>query len=303
MVRSRWPRAAPGRQARLRDEPVPLAQQEVAHVQGDRHAVFVVEGQLAVAAVVAVLDVVVDQRGLVEALDGQGQGAGVFRERVLPVALEGAERADGQQRAPPFARPGEPVAGDALRFADRRAERVIERLGGKPGLDLAAEALHVEPSRPRVAAVQVNRLAYPVEVGRRVHAPIVEQRDGDAGDGGGFHQRVDALEGREATDADHGVDLAALQQRHDGGRPFGNQDDVAQGLGLGLEVGDGAPAAIGAQQAELVEGPLALAVVAQAFGQQEQAAVERDGRHPLAPGGVAQQHRDPLAELRVGGAP
>ena len=88
----------------LGDQPVAFAEQVVADVQRDGHAVGFVQGGRAVARGVAVFDVVVDQRGLVEALDGDGDFSQVGRERRSAFAVaQGLVRADGEERPPALA--------------------------------------------------------------------------------------------------------------------------------------------------------------------------------------------------------
>ena len=82
------------------DQPVAFADEQVAHVQGDAHAPAFVQGGRAIAEAVAVFDVVVDERGLVEALDGQSsQATGAGENAAAALAAS-----SGRQRLPPWAR-------------------------------------------------------------------------------------------------------------------------------------------------------------------------------------------------------
>ena len=63
-------RSLPGGNRAGADQAIPFADQQVAHIQGHRQAVFLVQGLFAITRRVVVLDVVVDERGLVETLDG-----------------------------------------------------------------------------------------------------------------------------------------------------------------------------------------------------------------------------------------
>ena len=67
------------------DQPVAQADEEVADVDRLSHAVYAVQRGAAVAELVVVLDVVVDQRGLVQGLDRQGERR-IGRGIIAPVA-------------------------------------------------------------------------------------------------------------------------------------------------------------------------------------------------------------------------
>ena len=73
------------------DKSVAFAQQEVAHVERNGHAVLDVQSPLSVTLFVVVFDIVVNQRGLVKALYRHGkhlQPQRRPRRRVLPIALQ-----------------------------------------------------------------------------------------------------------------------------------------------------------------------------------------------------------------------
>src|SRR5262249_8206314 len=94
----------------------------------------------------------------------------------------------------------------------------------------------------------------------------------------------------EAGNPDDRIDVAADDDLQDDGRPFRDEYLVTQLLGLDLEVGDGAGAALLAVQAELiVVGGTALGIL-EAVRQQQQAPGEWDGLHLLAPELVADRH-------------
>ena len=63
------------------EQPVAFADQQVADIQRDGHAVLLVQRLLAVARGVVVLDVVVDERGLVEAFHRHGDFAQILGQR------------------------------------------------------------------------------------------------------------------------------------------------------------------------------------------------------------------------------
>src|ERR1700727_2552019 len=69
----------------------------------------------------------------------------------------------------------------------------------------------------------------------------------------------------------------------DDGRPLGDEHLVAEILGAGLEVGDGAGAALAAVQSEFVIIGWTTLSVLEAVRQQQESAVEWDGLDLLAP--------------------
>ena len=105
------------------DQPIAQADQIVADVDRRADAVLPVQRLAAVAEGVVVFDVVVNERGLVERLDGQrraldriGQVEPVGRQR----ALAARQRVVGRQRDErprTLAALGQPVVGDVLRAA------------------------------------------------------------------------------------------------------------------------------------------------------------------------------------------
>lgn len=64
-----------GRGVALGDQPVALADQQVADVQRDGNSMLGVQRWLALARIIAVFDIVVNQRGLVKTFDGDGEFA------------------------------------------------------------------------------------------------------------------------------------------------------------------------------------------------------------------------------------
>ena len=126
-------------------------------------------------------------------------------------------------------------------------------------------------------------LEHPVVIDRRAPAVARQQRRGHARDAGQQDLVDRLLQHVQAGDADDRIDVAADDDLQDDRRAFGDQHLVAQLLGLALEVGDGAGAALPAVEAELVVVGRAALGVLQAVRQQQQPALERDGRHLLAP--------------------
>jgi len=272
-------------QGRLGEQAVALAEQQVADVQGHRNAVTAVERQVAVAVVVAVLDVVVDERGLVEALDRHGDLAQGGRV----VAGQRPRRADAQHGAPPLARAEQPVAGDPLRRVPRGPEQLVQPGRGEPALHLAADRLDDGRSRQAVAT-EAHRLQQPVEVQGGVAAAVAKQRNRHARHADRLDPRENLLERREATGADERLDLPRLDHRRHRARALGDQRDVTESLRLGQQFVDGAAPAPPAEQSQPVEDGGARVGVAQALRKQQQSAVERHGGQRVAPGLVVNEH-------------
>src|SRR5207249_1848479 len=124
----------------------------------------------------------------------------------------------------------------------------------------------------RRGGLEVDQFGDPVVVDGGAAAVAGQQRGGDAGDAG-EEDLVDGLfEDVEAGDPDDGVDVSADDDLQDDGGALGDEDLVAEVLGAGLEVGDGAGAALAAVEAELVVVGGAALGVREAVGQQQQPA-------------------------------
>ena len=141
------------------DQAIAQADQVIADVDRRADAVLAVQRLPAVAEGVVVLDVVVDQRRLVERLDGQGgaaDGVGqvelVGRQRAR-AALERVVGGQRDERPRPLAALAEPVVGDVLVLR----ERIVGRLRLAVRADLA---------RPRRQPRQLRLLA---DLVRRPH--------------------------------------------------------------------------------------------------------------------------------------
>ena len=149
------------------------------------------------------------------------------------------------------------------------------------------EGGEIEPAG-LVVGGEVDVVPDPVVIDCRIDAVVLKEGDGDGGDGGGFYVGEGALEDGETGDADDGFDFAGLDERHDDGRTFGDEDGVAEALGFFLKILDGAEAAAFAEQAEFIEGRGAFVFDAQAFRHEEETALEGDGGHGLTPHLIAE---------------
>ena len=276
------------------EQAVAFADEQVAHVQRDGGAVFLVQRLLAVAERVVVLDVIVDERGLVEALDGDGGFLDVLGQGLAGVAAQRLKRGHGEEGPPALAGAHEPVARDALGLALGVAHDGVQREGAEPEIHLVPERAEVEAAR-LVIAGQVDVIPHPVEVHSGVNAVVLKQRNGDAGNRGSFHVGERTFQHAEATHANDGLHLAGLNERHDDGGAFRHERRVTELLCLRLQILNRAEAALFAQQAELIEGRRALRLDAETLGQQQQPSLERHGGELLAPHLVVHEHADVVA--------
>ena len=264
------------------DEAVTLTDQQITRVQGDGDAVLGVQGGLVVAAVVLVLDVVVDERGFVEELGGEGDFLEVVRERIAAILAESLVGCHGEEGTPAFSITGEPFAGDLFLTTGHGSHDLFDRLGGEPGFHLVVETGEIE-TPGLVVAGEMEVFPDPVDVDGGVDAVVLQQGHGDRGNRGGLDVGEGALEHGEAGNADDGFDLPGLDQGHDDGRSFGDEDGVTEALGFVLEILDGAEAALFAEETELVEGRGAFVLDPQALRHEEETALVGNLREGLAP--------------------
>ena len=130
----------------------------------------------------------------------------------------------------------------------------------------------IEAPGPIVAG-EVDRLPDPLDVDGCVLAVVLQQRYCDSGYGRGLHVRKRALQDGQTTDSDDGFDLAGLDERHDQSRAFGDEHSVAEALGFGLQILNGAETALLAEQPEFIERGWAAIFHTQALGKQQQASI------------------------------
>ena len=97
------------------EQAVAFADEQVADIERNGEAVFFVQRFFAVTLRVVVLDVVVNERGLVKALDGDGDFAQVFGNGCAGCGAQRLVRGDGEKGPPAFARATEPFARDFFR--------------------------------------------------------------------------------------------------------------------------------------------------------------------------------------------
>ena len=224
-----------------------------------RDAVLAVQRLLAVAETVVVLDVVVDQRRLVERLDRHGRAshgvgeAGHVRRAVRPrCPAAGQGVVDGQRDERPrvLAALGQEVVGDRFGGRDgiqRRQPLPIDfrqpraATLSRPPSGPARPARTAAPppasggctcasAAPAGAAGHWIISSHPILVDRRVAAVARQQRHGHAGDAGQQDLVDRLLQHVQAGHAQNGVHVAADDDLHHDRRAFGHQHPVAQSL-------------------------------------------------------------------------
>src|SRR5262245_53477549 len=105
------------RRARFGQQTVAFPHQQIAYIERDGYAVLGMYRLAAVALGISILNVVVDERGLVKTFHRHRYFAKAFRHRLIGVVLEGLVGADSEQGPPALAVFSEPPAGDGLGFA------------------------------------------------------------------------------------------------------------------------------------------------------------------------------------------
>ena len=264
------------------DEAVAFSDEQVSRIQRHRDPVLGIQGGLVVPAVILVLDVIVDERGLVEKFGREGNLFDVLGERIAAVFAQRFEGGDGEERTPAFSVTGEPFAGDILLPALGRPHHGGDAFGSEPAFDLFMKSGEIETTGVIVTG-EVEIFPDPVDIDGRVDAVILQQRHGDRRDRRRLDVGESALKHGETRNPDDGLDLAGLNQRHDDGGAFRHEDGITESLGFVLKILDRAKSALLAEQAELVKGRRAFVLDAQALRHEEKAALVRDLGERLAP--------------------
>ena len=250
------------------EQPIALANQQIAHVQCHRDPVLLVQRLFAVTERVVVLDVVVDQRRLVEALDRHGHLAEVGRKIGIRLAAESLISRDRQEGTPAFAAAHQPLTSDLLGLTLGGTHDEVERRGREPEVHLVAEAPQIQPTSAIIGG-EMDVFPHPVQIHVGVDAIVLEKRHGNAGNRRRFHVRKGAFQNAQATNPNDRLNLAGLDEAHDDRRSLGHQHGVAQALRLGGEILDRTQPALLAQQTKFIEGRRTLRLHAQALRKQE----------------------------------
>ena len=114
------------------EETIAFADEQIADVQRHGEAVFFVQSFFTVTLGVFVLDVVVDERGFVETLDGDGDFFEIIGNGFRGIIAQGLIRRHAEKRSPAFAGAREPVAANGFGFAFALAHNSGERFGSEP---------------------------------------------------------------------------------------------------------------------------------------------------------------------------
>jgi hypothetical protein len=136
-----------------------------------------------------------------------------------------------------------------------------------------------------------------VKLGGGLETPVDKERGGDVRDAEVADALEGFLEGIETGDAEECVGLAADDHLEDGRGAFGDEDVVAEGLGLGLEGGDGTCAAAGAFETEGIVDAAADGDLAQTVGKKKKPAGIGDGGETVAPEFVGERDHGEAEEV------
>ena len=204
------------RRVELTEQAVTFPEQEIADVQRHRLPVGFVERLFAVAHRVAVLDVIVDQRRLVETFDSNRCAANGVRKWTFGIASKRHVRTGCEKRPPSLSGLRQPVTRDLRRLSRDRPHEARQRLRAEPRLHFAADTVEVHSIGPVVTG-QMNDIPDPIDVDSRVDAVILQERDGDPRNRGRLHVWKCLLEHRQTTHADDRVNLSSLNDRCDDG--------------------------------------------------------------------------------------
>src|SRR6185436_18942496 len=100
--------------------------------------------------------------------------------------------------------------------------------------------------------------------------------------------RKSALQHTQAADADDGLDLASLDQRHDDRAAFRDENRIPEPLSFGLKILDGTQPTLFAEQPELIKRRRTFALHAKTFWKQQQPPFVRNSGQLFAPHFVVQ---------------
>src|SRR2546430_17592091 len=111
---------------------IALADQQVADVERDRNAMFLVQGFLAISFFVSIFDVVVDERGFVKTFDGNRNLSNIFGQRSAGSITQCLIGCDRKKWPPPFASASQPFTANFFSLAVRGSDNFIERCWCEP---------------------------------------------------------------------------------------------------------------------------------------------------------------------------
>jgi hypothetical protein len=105
--------------------------------------VLLVEGGLAIAQSIVVLDIIMDEGCFVEALDGNGGAFEVIAHFTFWVLAKGLVGGDGQEGSPAFSGAGQPLTSDGFRLSVRFSEKSVQASCLKPSLHFIMERIEI----------------------------------------------------------------------------------------------------------------------------------------------------------------
>src|SRR5579875_2076253 len=131
--------------------------------------------------------------------------------------------------------------------------------------------------------LQIDQFTDPIVINGGAFAVARQQRRCHAGNAGQENLIERLFQHVQASDTDNRINMAADDDFEDDRRPLGNQHFVAEVLGPGLEIGDGARPALAAIQTQFVIIGGAPLGVLEAMRQQQQTPFEIDGLDLFSP--------------------
>lgn len=275
----------------LPDETVPFTQEKIAHVQGHRHAVFHVQGLFLIALYIAILDVIVNEGSLVEALNGHRQFLQVVGRSVkqISIALLGHVDTGTQEGAPALAGPGHPGACNLLGLTRRVPHDGSQGVMVEPARHGGLESIQIEPVA-LIRSGEVQRIPDPVDVNGGVDAVILEEGDGNTGNRRRLQMGEALLEDIETAHAHNGFDGSCFDHFGHQSRAFSHQDGITKAFRFHGQIMQRAQAALLAQEPEFVERRRTELLHPQAFGHEEETLFIGDPGQIILPGLVVHQN-------------
>ena len=303
--------------SRTSDKAIAQANQVVANVDRRAGSMPTMQGLLAIAVLIVVLDVVMHQRGLVKGLDRHGDLAhrvGKPRQRLTGPrrsrlsAGDRIVRRQGDEWTKPLASMGQPLVGDRLgdcqcrfqvrwcpatpharqQFVESALEQVIrgphQRNITDGGLSRGLFKLLQHIPNPRLIKRRVLAVT-------RVQGNRVRRNPGDQ------HLVDRLLEHVQARNPQDRVDVARHNDLQNNRRALGHKHLVTQLLSPNLVIGDRAGSALLAIEPEFVVIGRAPFGVLQAVRQQQHPPMKRDRQELLLPEEIPDQHHRKTEEL------
>ena len=254
-------RRKPGRS----DQSIPLSHQKVPDIESDGHPVGGMQGLFAVALIVFIFDVIMNQRGLVETFHRHADAFEILRPSILRCFHQRLHHRSGEKRTPSLTGPHQPFARQFLSLSLGFTHDQSQGSRGETKINLLPKGTQIQ-AQAFILAGQMDVIPDPIQIDRGVDAIILQQGDGDARYRSGLHVGKGALQNAQAADPDDGFNLSSLNQGHHNRRPLGHQHGVTQTLGFILKILNRTQSTLLAEKTKLIEWGRALAFHAKAFG-------------------------------------